>query len=758
MKKRKIKSIITLGPSIRTERDIGALKKKGVSYVRVNMSHSCLDDLKYYIEMSNRVGIPFILDTEGAQIRTGYLKGNTVKVGEHEAVKLFREEIKGNDTAIHLRPGFIVNSLREGDIIHVGFDDLVLRVVDASTIEEGYVVSKAITGGMLGDNKAVVVDQRFNTIPEIPVLTDKDMEAIQIGLDTGVEHIAVSYVRNAKVLDIVRSVVGSKMSIIAKIECVSALAELDEIILKSDSLLIDRGDLSKEISITRIPFIQKMVINKAKKQNKGVYVATNLLESMTNNRKPTRAEVHDVVATILDGADGLALSAETAVGKHPLTCVNMFHNIIDHVESQLDVEEIRNDQFRYENRLETQDYLSDQGVTSLIAPHGGRLVNRYYSELPESGYLQSLPKIKLDLAKQMDVEQIAMGTFSPLEGFMGEDDLNSVLERNRLANGFVWPLPIILDVVEFDAKKCKMGNDVALVDMNDDIVAVLHLESKYRYNKEKVAQNVYGVFCDQHPGVRMVIGMQPVLLSGKITLLKMRQSATSAYELTPGQVRKIFDEKGWRKVAGFHTRNVPHRGHEFIQNKVLDDEYCDGLFIHPVVGIKKIGDFSSTHLIRTYETLIERYHLSDKVVLAAFSTHSRYAGPREAIFTALCRKNYGCSHFIVGRDHTGVKNYYDSEASQKIFDEFPDLDIEVIKISEVFYSKCHDNYYFSQDYPEKDQMNREGISGTSIREMLQKGIAPPEWLMRSEISNIILNAMKNDEKVFVRSNESHYGR
>ena len=749
MKRRITKSIITLGPSIRTEKSLKVLKNKGVSYVRVNMSHSSLDDLEYYLRISKSVGIPFILDTEGSQIRTGYLKKDEIEFKEHQTVRIFKEQKGGDSDNIGLKPGFVVNNLHEGDIVHIGYDDLVLRIIDSTTIEKGYVTSKVITEGRLGHNKAVVVDQRFNSMPEIPVLTDKDMEAIKLGLDMEVEHIALSYVRNARAIDVVRKAVGDKMKIISKIECATALRELDEIILKSDCLLLDRGDLSKEVSIARVPFIQKLVISRAKKYNKGVFVATNLLESMIDKRKPTRAEVHDVMISIMDGADGLTLSAETAIGKYPIKCINMFHSIIDHVESLVDVQALRHDQFKYEDKLEQVGYLGDWGATSLIEPHGGKLVKRYYNERPDSGYLESLPKIRLDIAKQMDVEQIAMGAFSPIEGFMNEDDLNSVLERMKLSNGIIWPLPIVLDIDEDDADSVTVGNDVALVDENREIVTVLHLESKYRYDKEKMAKSVYGVLCTKHPGVKLVMDMKPVLLSGTIDLIGMRKSPTSAHELTPRQTRKIFEEKGWRKVAGFHTRNIPHRGHEYIQNRVLEDECCDGLFIHPIVGMKKIGDFSSIYLIKSYETLIEKHHLSDKVVLAAFATHSRYAGPREAIFTALCRKNYGCSHFIVGRDHTGVKNYYAPEASQKIFDEYPDLGMEIVKINEVYYSNVHNEYYFSHDYPEGDNANRYSISGTSARKMLQDGVMPPSWLMRSEISEQILKAMQNKEEVFI---------
>ena len=245
--------------------------------------------------------------------------------------------------------------------------------------------------------------------------------------------------------------------------------------------------------------------------------------------------------------------------------------------------------------------------------------------------------------------------------------------------------------------------------------------------------------------------MQPVLLAGKIDLIKGRRSETRAYELTPKQLRRLFDERGWAKVLGFHTRNIPHRGHEFIQLKAMEDENCDGLLVQPVVGKKKPGDFKPEYIIKSYENMIGNFYPKEKVVLAAFSTFSRYAGPREALFTALCRKNFGCSHFIIGRDHTGVGTYYDPYASQRIFDDFPDLGIKIVKFNEIFYSKKLNSYVHEtgqSSYEEIDKLRM--ISGTQARAMFLRGECPPSWFMRPEISNIVLDSVKNGKQVFER--------
>jgi sulfate adenylyltransferase len=247
----------------------------------------------------------------------------------------------------------------------------------------------------------------------------------------------------------------------------------------------------------------------------------------------------------------------------------------------------------------------------------------------------------------------------------------------------------------------------------------------------------------------MVHDMQPVLLAGPIDLIKGKRSETRAYELTPKQLRRLFEDRGWAKVLGFHTRNIPHRGHEFIQLKAMEDENCDGLLIQPVVGKKKSGDFKPEYIIKSYEKMIENFYPKEKVVFAAFSTFSRYAGPREALFTALCRKNFGCSHFVIGRDHTGVGSYYDPYASHRIFDNFPDLGIKIVKFNEIFYSKKLNNYVQENGkLPDNESDRLSLISGSQARGMFLRGEKPPSWFMRPEISNIVLDAVKNGEQVF----------
>jgi len=580
----------------------------------------------------------------------------------------------------------------------------------------------------------------------------QDYESIAIGLREGVEYIAASFVRSGASIDEVKKATKGKMHIISKIECVEALEYLDEIIERTDSLLLDRGDLGKEVPVEKIPWLQKVIIKKADKKNKDVIVATNLLESMIENKKPTRAEVSDVVNTICDGAHGLALSAETAIGKYPMGCINMLNVLIKEAQSMQDTKIYEISEKSIIENTKTGNSLFHISSSALISPHGGVLVDQMIKKIPDQAYIKSLQKIKLNECLQMDVEQIAIGTFSPLTGFMTEKDFTNVLEHMQLSNGVVWPIPIILDVSEEKAKSIEIGDTVALTDDKSETIALLHIEDKYSFDKEKTVKQLYGTNDHKHPGVKWIIDMQPILLGGKISLLKRKESENREYNLTPRQTRLLFQERMWSKVVGFHTRNVIHKSHEYIQIEAMNKVYADGLFVHPVIGKKKKGDFCATPIIKSYELMMEHFYPKDSVVLATFSTFSRYAGPREALFTALCRKNFGCSHFVIGRDHTGVGDFYHAKASHEIFDQFSSQDIGIVPIrfDNVFYSKKLGHHVHEKDDPIHKEEDKLHISGTEVRKILEKQETPPEWFMRPEISKLLLDMIKKGDEVFVK--------
>lgn len=738
MKKKDVKIITTLGPATNTEADLRRIKDKGVDFVRINMSHSSIKDLEYFIDLAKKVRIPFIIDTEGSQTRTGKLAKDKIKFEEGDVIKIHNKEIVGTKKEICLTPYSVLSQLKEGDLIFVDFDTLIFKVSDISTLKKGYVMARVMASGVLGNNKSAVIESAIKQEYNLPVLSPKDKQSIDLGLRRGISHIAVSFVRKGEDIDEVKKATNNAMHIISKIEAKESLVNIDDIIQRSDYLLVDRGDMSKEIPIEKIPLIQKIILKKAKIKKKPVFIATNLLETMMENKKPTRAEVNDVVSTILDGADGLILSAETAIGKHPLECINMMNKLIKHAQLIRDAK-----------KLESQKYLSITLSDSLIEPHGGRLIERFIKKAPEN--INDLTRIKLNEDKQMDLEQIAIGTFSPLEGFMVKKDFESVLDDMRLANGVSWPIPIVFDIDKKQAKKISVGDDVALIDGEDEVMGILQVEDKYAFDKKVTVNKLYCTDDKNHPGVKMVMGMSDVLLGGKIDLLKRKESEFKEYELTPRQTRKLFEDRGWVKVVGFHTRNVIHRGHEFIQLQAMESHNCDGLFVHPIIGKKKSGDYNSEYIIQSYEKMMKEFYPKNSVVFATFSTFSRYAGPREAIFTALCRKNFGCSHFIVGRDHTGVGDYYHPNASHQIFSKFTDLEIKPVIFDKVFYSDKLKKHVHEKEVNMKDDLGELHISGTEARKILESGKTPPEWFMRPEISSIITKALGKSKEVFVGS-------
>jgi sulfate adenylyltransferase len=374
----------------------------------------------------------------------------------------------------------------------------------------------------------------------------------------------------------------------------------------------------------------------------------------------------------------------------------------------------------------------------MIKPHGGRLINRAMErkEKGERGKeINDLPIIKLNSELVQDVVNIANGVYSPLEGFLNSKEFLSVLDNKRLPSGLAWTIPIVLDISSDVASKLKEVNDILLVDSSNDPVAILHLEEKYGFSKEDYMTKIYGTTDPKHPGAVKAQNMNDVLLSGKIDLINEPKSPFPKYSFRPSETRKLFAEKGWETVVGFQTRNVSHLGHEYVQKTALS--LVDGLFINPVIGKKKKGDFKDEVIIDTYEALIDNYYLKDRTFMGILEMEMRYAGPREAIFHAIIRKNFGCTHFIVGRDHAGVGSFYPPYAAQEIFSEFPDIEIEPIFFKSFFYCRKCGGVANEKTCPH-DGENIIDFSGTKIMEMLLEKKIPPAELMREEVAEVII--------------------
>jgi sulfate adenylyltransferase len=370
-------------------------------------------------------------------------------------------------------------------------------------------------------------------------------------------------------------------------------------------------------------------------------------------------------------------------------------------------------------------------------PHGGKLVNREIAEHEKEKFIEQaseLPTININEGLAKDVENIAKGVFSPLEGFLLEEDYSNVLHEKRLANDLPWTLPIILDA----PNDFKVGiGDTITLSYENGTLALMYVEEVYKYDKEEFAQKVYGTLDTSHPGVVRVNNMRDRLIGGKIDLINEMKSPFSKYNLRPVETRILFKEKGWRTVVGFQTRNAPHLGHEYVQKTALT--FVDGVFINPVIGKKKKGDFRDEVILEAYDALIKNYYLKDRAVISILPFEMRYAGPREAIFHSIVRKNFGCTHFIVGRDHAGVGDFYPPYAAQDIFDEFPDLGIIPLFFKAFYYCKKCGSVVNEKTCPHGEEHCIK-FSGTKIRKMLIKGQHPPKEMMRPEVVDIILRS------------------
>lgn len=380
-----------------------------------------------------------------------------------------------------------------------------------------------------------------------------------------------------------------------------------------------------------------------------------------------------------------------------------------------------------------------------IAPHGGELINRIATAEQKAEFLDKadfLPSVQLDERATSDLQMIAIGAFSPLTGFMEEAEYLSVVDNMRLANSLPWSIPITLSVDAAVAQPLKEGGLIRLNDASGNFIGVLELTQKYQYDKKREVVNVYRTDDEKHPGVKVVYDQGDVNLAGPVWLLQREAHPYfPAYQIDPAASRAQFKENGWKTVVGFQTRNPIHRAHEYIIKCAL--EIVDGLFLHPLVGATKSDDVPADIRMRCYEIMIEHYFPHNRVILAINPAAMRYAGPREAIFHAMIRKNYGCTHFIVGRDHAGVGDYYGTYDAQYIFDEFEPSELGIIplKFEHAFYCEVTETMGTSKTSPSTPEQ-RIHLSGTKVREMLRRGELPPPQFSRPLVAAELAKAMQ----------------
>ena len=372
-------------------------------------------------------------------------------------------------------------------------------------------------------------------------------------------------------------------------------------------------------------------------------------------------------------------------------------------------------------------------TTQLIEPHGGKLVDRTG---PRPDGIERLEQIPLTSRELSDLDMIASGALSPLEGFMNQHDYERVVEDMRLARGLPWALPVCLAV-----DRAPDGEQIVLTDEAGTPVAMLEVDEAYEYDKEREAEHCFRTIDDDHPGVARLYQQKPLYLAGRVTVFERAEPLFPEIAMDPAETRATFAERGWRRVVGFQTRNPIHRAHEYLTKVAL--ETVDGLLIHPLVGDTKSDDVPASTRVDCYRILVDKYYPAERVLVAAFPAAMRYAGPREAIWHAICRKNYGCSHFIVGRDHAGVGDYYGTYDAQLIFDEFEphELGIEPMFFEHAFYCRVCGSMATPKTCPHGGD-DHVFLSGTKVRELLANGELPPVEFTRPEVAEVLIQAYR----------------
>tara|TARA_B100000161_G_scaffold98061_1_gene69258 strand:- start:1812 stop:3860 length:2049 start_codon:yes stop_codon:yes gene_type:complete len=673
----------TLGPSSLNEEVLKKLELLGVSLFRINLSHTEIKDLEKTIDLiRNHTNVPICIDTEGAQIRTRLKK--KVKLEEGKTIDIFFD-FKKNPNSINFYPNVSFNQFKIGDLVFIDFNAVVVEVLK---IKKNTIQVIVINEGSILSNKGVSINKSIELNP----FTKKDISAFKITRKKQIKNYALSFCNKMEDVSNMKKLVPKGAKIIAKIENKVGFSNCKEICKIADSILIDRGDLSKEFNIEDIPIIQKEITKIAKDEKTKIFVATNFLESMINNPFPNRAEINDIYNTLIDGVDGLVLAAETAVGKYPVESASIIKRIFKSFKTS------------FKNKKS-----SDTVYT-----------------------IKKFDEIIIDKFAESDVKQIVFGTYKPLDRFMSLTEIKSVLNKNRLLDGNIWTLPIVLPI----NRKIKINKYYNILNSKKKILCSIKVDSLFEIDSKELLKKWFSTDYLNHPGIKSLKSRGKYFISGKITSPQFNNFTFQRFEVVPKKSKELIYTKGWHNIIGFHTRNIPHQGHIFIQKEAIKLSNADGLMLSPAVGLKKKGDFKNDFLIESYSEILRSKVHYKKAILCSLDIYSRYAGLREAVFTAICRKNLGCTHFIVGRDHTGFNNNFLNEDPRTFFSKIGDIGINIIFFDTLGFNKKNNKYSFNKNATSL-------ISGSIIRNLIKKKKKIPDYLLNKDLQKIIKKWRKN---------------
>lgn len=628
------KVICTVGPSSRNPKVLKRMEGLGISAFRINLSHTPIDDVAPFIrEIREATDVPICLDTEGAQIRTGRMpdRGITLRIGEE--VRLVSEQVMGEEAQFTLSPPEAFTALEPGTMLNVDFDACLLMVVAR---EANACIARVMCSGRVGGNKGVAA----NPDVALPPMTEKDFQAVAIARDLDVNLFSFSFASSGSAVRALRECAGPGAVILSKIESRLSLLHLNEIIEESDGILIDRGDLSRSAPLEEIPALQKLIIRRAHQKPIPVYVATNLLESMVSLPYPTRAEVNDIANSLYDGANGLVLAAETAIGKYPVKCASMVMRLIQQHREEMG------------SSLTRLGLAGRSGAPSLAAspPQGGRLVIRDKSERPSDEILE-LPRLVIRPASVRELEKIALGCYSPIEGFMNRKEVDSVLNRFKLPDGTAWPSPVVLPVDPRQVEGYLNQTLVLQCSCCQTAVGLLEVSDIFRLDLKEVAQRWFGSVDPGHPGGAEIHRTDGGLMGGRVRLLKAHSDPLPAdLHLFPVTAREIFAHRGWDRVVGCCWDPSSQRMTESLLQNWLEMSQADGLFIQIPCRAEEDGAYSSEDALRKARSLLESPSLQDRTLTSITFSSPLHLGPRGMALRALVHRNYGCSQTVISDD------------------------------------------------------------------------------------------------------------